>query len=82
LIIARLGAALFLGIIMALLYVRTGNLFLIVVIHALIDTNTSLFNGIEDSVEPAVYTVLIILLLIIWPVFKIQNPFLVERKIS
>ena len=81
-IIARLGAALFLGIIMALLYLRTGNLFLIVVIHALLDTNTSLFNGIEDSVEHAVYAVLMILILIIWPVFRIQNPFVVERKIS
>ena len=33
-IIARLGACLFLGIIMALLYMRSGNLFLIVGIHA------------------------------------------------
>ena len=82
LIIARIGARLFLGVTMALLYLRTGNLFLIVVVHALIDTNTSLFNGIEDSVEPAVYTALMILLLIIWPKFRIQNSWVVGSKVS
>lgn len=81
LIIARLGACLFLGVIMALLYLRTGNLFLIVVIHALIDTNTSLF-GVADWVEHAIYTFLMILVLIFWPVFRIQNPFVAENKVS
>ncbi len=81
-IIARLGAALFLGIIMALLYMRTGNLFLIIGIHALIDTNTSLFNNIEDSVEHAVYAALMILVLIIWPVFRVRDPLVVKRKVS
>ncbi len=77
-IIARLGAALFLGIIMALLYMRSCNLFLIVGIHALIDTNTSLFNNIEDSVEHAVYAALMILVLIIWPVFRVRDPLVVK----
>ncbi len=81
LIIARLGVCLLLGVIMALLYIRTSNLFLIVVIHALIDTNTSLFNGIEDSMEHAVYVALMILVLIIWPVFRIQNPRVIESKV-
>lgn len=82
LISARLGICLFLGVIMALLYIRTSNLFLIVGIHALIDTNTSLLNGIEDPVEHAIYTVLMILLLIIWPVFRIRNPWISESKVS
>jgi len=82
LIIARIGACLFLGVIMAFLYLRTGNLFLVVVIHGLIDTNTSLFNGVDASVEHAFYVALMILILIIWPIFRIQNPWLAENKVS
>ena len=81
-IIARLGVCLLLGVIMALLYLRTSNLFLIVGIHALIDTNTSLFNGIEDSVEHGIYVFLMILLLILWPVFRIRNPWITESRVS
>jgi len=81
-IIARLGICLFLGIIMALLYMRTCNLFLVIGIHALIDTNTSLFSNIEDSVEAAVYVALMILVLIVWPVFKVRNPMDVEPEVS
>jgi uncharacterized protein len=80
-IIARLGACLFLGMIMALLYMRSGNLFLIVGIHALIDTNTSLFNNVEDSVEHAVYAALMILVLIIWPVLRVRDPLVVKHKV-
>jgi len=80
-IVARLGACLFLGIIMALIYIRTSNLFLVVGIHALIDTKTGLFNGIEDWMEPGVYTLLMIILLIVWPIFRIRNPWIAESKV-
>lgn len=80
-IVARLGACLFLGIIMALIYLRTSNLFLVVGIHALIDTKTALFNGIEDWMEPGVYTLLMIILLIVWPIFRIRNPWIAESKV-
>jgi len=55
-----------LGVFFALLYLRTGNLFVVVGVHALINTPAPVFSGPEIFPQAAVFVVAV-LALAVWP---------------
>lgn len=54
-----------LGVVFALVYLRTGNLFIAVGLHALVNAPTLLFAG--SSIPAMVMLAMVALVLLIWP---------------
>ncbi len=64
---------LFIGLLLAVVYLRTGNLFLVVGLHALNDYLTILFSPTflsNDLLGGIIVFVFVLLLLIFWPLFR------------
>jgi CAAX protease family protein len=60
------------GVVFALVYVRTGNLFIVVGLHALYDAPTLLF---ANSGRPSMVMLLVVALaLLVWPRVAMREP--------